>query len=66
MIQISGFAPSHENVAALNLITHRLAAKDSTLWGAAAEKEAAIRLNWIDLPTSLSSTILYQIGRAHV
>ena len=51
MIQISGFAPSHENVAALNLITHRLAAKDSTLWGAAAEKEAAIRLNWIDLPT---------------
>ena len=29
-----------------------LAAKDSTLWGAEAEVEAAIRLNWIDLPQS--------------
>lgn len=52
MMKISGFAPSHENVAALNQITSRLAAKDFTLWGAAAEAEAAIRLNWIDLPAS--------------
>jgi glucose-6-phosphate isomerase len=28
----------------------RLAAKDATLWGAAAEAEAAIRLGWTDLP----------------
>ncbi|HEX7187571.1 MAG TPA: glucose-6-phosphate isomerase [Actinomycetes bacterium] len=29
-----------------------LAAKDPTLWGAAAEPEAAQRLGWLDLPTS--------------
>ena len=28
----------------------RLAKKDNTLWGKQAEAEAAIRLNWIDLP----------------
>ena len=50
MMKISGFAPSSENRAALNAITARLAAKDSTLWGPAAQVEAAIRLNWIDLP----------------
>jgi len=49
-MKISGFAPSSENRAALNAITARLAAKDSTLWGPAAQVEAAIRLNWIDLP----------------
>ena len=32
--------------------TSRLAAKDSTLWGPEAAAEAAIRLNWIDLPHS--------------
>lgn len=32
---------------------HRsLAEKDSTLWGQAAQAEAAIRLNWVDLPLS--------------
>ena len=34
----------------LNSIAAKLAAKDSTLWGAAAEAEARVRLNWIDLP----------------
>ena len=37
---------------ALLAISPRLAAKDNTLWGAAAEVEASVRLNWIDLPTS--------------
>jgi len=39
-------------VAALNEITARLAAKDPTLWGESAAKEAAIRLDWVDLPES--------------
>jgi glucose-6-phosphate isomerase len=52
MMKIKGFNPKSENVAALNLITPRLAAKDSTLWGDAARAEAAIRLNWIDLPST--------------
>lgn len=30
----------------------RLAAKDASIWGAAAEAEARIRLNWIDAPES--------------
>ena len=30
----------------------RLAQKDSTIWGASAEAEATVRLNWIDLPES--------------
>ena len=30
----------------------RLAQKDSSLWGADAATEAAIRLNWVDLPTA--------------
>jgi len=34
----------------LNSIAAKLASKDSTLWGAAAEGEARVRLNWIDLP----------------
>ncbi len=39
-------------MAALNEITARLAAKDPTLWGESASKEAAIRLDWVDLPES--------------
>ena len=36
-------------------VNARLAKKDPTIWGEAAEKEAAIRLNWVDLPlTSIS------------
>ncbi len=30
----------------------RLTRKDATLWGPAAESEAAVRLGWLDLPTS--------------
>ena len=30
----------------------QIAAKDATTWGAAAAAEAAVRLNWVDLPTS--------------
>jgi len=33
-------------------VNPRLAAKDSTIWGAAAEAEASVRLNWIDAPES--------------
>jgi glucose-6-phosphate isomerase len=50
MIKIKGFSASPEKVSALNAITAKLAAKDATLWGPAAQAEAAIRLNWIDLP----------------
>lgn len=39
----------YKKLAAVNL---RLAAKDSTIWGAAAQAEASIRLNWIDAPES--------------
>ena len=52
MVKIQGFSPAAENIATLNQITARLAAKDSTLWGAAAQTEASIRLNWIDLPSA--------------
>ncbi len=52
MISIEGFNASPEKVSALNAITAKLAAKDAKLWGAAAQAEAAIRLNWIDLPIS--------------
>ena len=41
-----------ETLASLNAITARLAAKDATIWGPDAQSEAAIRLNWIDLPLS--------------
>lgn len=30
----------------------RIAKKDSTIWGSKAQAEAAIRLNWVDLPES--------------
>ncbi|MGY1754821.1 glucose-6-phosphate isomerase [Blastococcus sp. SYSU D01042] len=33
-------------------VAPRLARKDATLWGPAAESEAAVRLGWLDLPTS--------------
>lgn len=35
----------------LQLVNARLAKKDPTIWGPAAEAEAAIRLNWVDLPS---------------
>jgi len=36
----------------LNKVAGALAKKDATLWGESAQSEAAVRLNWIDLPTS--------------
>ncbi|MGQ0632168.1 MAG: glucose-6-phosphate isomerase [Sporichthyaceae bacterium] len=38
--------------AAADRVAARLTDKDATLWGAAAQSEAAIRLGWLDLPTS--------------
>ena len=39
----------YKKIAAVN---PKLAAKDSTIWGDAAQAEASIRLNWIDAPES--------------
>ena len=50
MIKLSFSLPSNTNTADLNAITRKLAAKDPSLWGAAAANEAAIRLDWVDLP----------------
>lgn len=38
----------------------KVAAKDANTWGAAAATEAAIRLNWVDLPTT-SADLLPQL-----
>ena len=39
----------------LREVHHRIAKKDSTIWGERAQAEAAVRLNWVDLPeTSLA------------
>ncbi|SOC49899.1 glucose-6-phosphate isomerase [Blastococcus aggregatus] len=38
-------------------VAARLARKDATLWGPEAESEAAIRLGWLDLPTSSRSLV---------
>jgi glucose-6-phosphate isomerase len=35
----------------------KIAQKDSTIWGAKASKEAAIRLNWVDLPEASLSML---------
>ena len=37
----------YKKIAAVN---PKLAAKDSTIWGSAAQAEASVRLNWIDAP----------------
>ena len=52
MIELSGPALQKflgESAVAKDLdsIAAKLAAKDSTLWGVAAEAEARVRLNWI-------------------
>lgn len=39
----------YRKIAAAN---PKLAAKDSTIWGSAAQAEASVRLNWIDAPES--------------
>ncbi len=38
-------------------VAARLARKDATLWGPAAESEAAVRLGWLDLPSSSRSLV---------
>ena len=57
MIKLSGHAiskidRSDARYQALIEVHSRLSKKDSTIWGAAAQAEAAMRLNWIDLPES--------------
>ncbi len=63
MIKISGSAIAKVDrgdakYAELLAIHKRLASKDSTIWGAEAQAEAAIRLNWIDLPESSRDLLL--------
>ena len=55
MLKISGEAsafynPNSSTAKDLNSIAASLSKKDPTLWGEAASAEAAIRMNWIDLP----------------
>lgn len=38
-------------------VAARLARKDATLWGPDAESEAAVRLGWLDLPSSSRSLV---------
>ena len=57
MIELSGsllqkIDRSSEIYRRLSDANSRLARKDATLWGEAASAEAAIRLNWVDLPES--------------
>ena len=47
--QIDRSSDLYKKIAAVN---PRLAAKDSTIWGPAAQAEASVRLNWIDAPES--------------
>jgi glucose-6-phosphate isomerase len=54
-IKVSGSALSKVDrssaaYAHLREVHQRIARKDATTWGAAAAAEAAIRLNWVDLP----------------
>lgn len=46
----------------LSAAAPKLAVKDFTLWGKAAEAESSMRLNWIDLPTT-SSQLLPELRR---
>ena len=50
--QIAGIDRSSTRYRALQKNHARLALKDSTIWGLDAADEAAVRLNWIDLPES--------------
>ena len=57
MIEISGpllnkFNPESSCAKDLNSIADALSKKDSSLWGENAKAEAAVRLNWLDLPRS--------------
>jgi glucose-6-phosphate isomerase len=57
MIAIKGNAVSKidresKEYKSLQAFHERLKSKDSTIWGAEAQAEASIRMNWIDLPES--------------
>jgi glucose-6-phosphate isomerase len=39
----------------------KIAQKDSNIWGSKAAEEAAVRLNWVDLPKA-SLSLLLQIS----
>jgi len=67
MIKLSGpllakFDANSKLANDLNSITSALAKKDATLWGPAASAEAAIRLNWIELPKT-SQSLLPQLSQ---
>ena len=47
--QIDRESALYQKIAAVN---PRLAAKDSHIWGSAAQPEASVRLNWVDAPES--------------
>ncbi len=49
---LTGLNKSSPTYLDLSTIAPELAAKNSHLWGDTAQAEAALRLNWIDLPTS--------------
>lgn len=53
--------PAKERLVA-DGVPAKLAARDSSLWGPEAAEEAAIRLNWIDLPRS-SRALLPELER---
>lgn len=61
-MQISGPAlarvdRSSELYKKLEVVHKRIAVKDPTIWGPEASIEAAIRLNWVDLPESSRSLL---------
>ncbi len=49
---LSAFIPESARVHDLVASAARIKEKDPTLWGAEAAPEAAVRLNWVDLPFS--------------
>jgi glucose-6-phosphate isomerase len=49
---LAGVDRTSPRYAYLQEVHQRIAVKDATVWGAEAAAEAAIRLNWVDLPTS--------------
>ena len=46
---------SSKRYAYLQEVHRKIASKDAGTWGAEAATEAAIRLNWVDLPESSQS-----------
>ena len=50
MIKLTGFKQGRGLWEKLDKVTDRLANCDPTIWGESATKEAAIRLNWVNLP----------------